>query len=85
MLKKSSQTDLVVELAVNTFPFGIDQFEGVGAIAIHVAEAIRQSSIAEQERHLKKKNRWYVKTDLFANFAIEYHYPYYYFKKLAAG
>lgn len=63
--KKSSQTDLVVELAVNTFPFGIDQFEGVGAIAIHVAEAIRQSSIAEQERHLKKKNGWYVKTDFF--------------------
>lgn len=55
MLKKSSQTNLVVELAVNTFPFGIDQFEGVGAIAIHVAKAIRQSSIAEQERHLKKK------------------------------
>lgn len=51
-----------MELAVNTFPFGIDQFEGVGAIAIHVAEAIRQSSIAEQERHLKK-NGWYVKTD----------------------
>lgn len=65
MLKKSSQTDLVVELAVNTFPFGIDQFEGVGAIAIHVAEAIRQSSIAEQERHLKKKKRmicenWFI-------------------------
>lgn len=71
MLKKSSQTDLVVELAVDTFPFGIDQFEGVGAIAIHVAEAIRQSSIAEQERHLKNKQMICEKRFL-ANFAIEY-------------
>lgn len=35
------QTDLVVELAVDAFPFGIDQFESVGAVAIHVAVAIR--------------------------------------------
>lgn len=47
------QTDLVVELAVHTFPFGIDQFEGVGAVAIHVTVAIRQPSITEQERHLQ--------------------------------
>lgn len=51
-----------MELAVDTFPFGIDQFEGVGAVAIHVAVAFRQSSITEQKRHLQT-NRWYVKTD----------------------
>lgn len=35
------QTNLVVELAVETLTIGIDQFEGVGAIAVHVTKAIR--------------------------------------------
>lgn len=51
-------TDLEVELAVDTFPFSIDQFEGVGAVAIHVAVAIWQPSIAEQERHLHTEGWW---------------------------
>lgn len=46
-----------MELAVETFVSGIDQFEGVRAVAIHVTEAIRQTSIAEQERHLHKGYR----------------------------
>lgn len=46
-----------MELAVDAFPFGIDQFEGVGAVAIHVAVAIGQSAIAEQERHLQTGRR----------------------------
>lgn len=50
-----AQTDLVVELAVDTLAIGIDQFEGVRAIAVHATEAIRQTSIAKQERHLHRK------------------------------
>lgn len=49
------QTDLVVELAVDSLAIGIDQFESVRAIAVHVTVAIRQTSITEQERHLHRK------------------------------
>lgn len=52
-----------MELAVDTLPFGIDQLEGVGAVAIHVAEAVRQPSIAEQERHLQT-NRFVANFDI---------------------
>ena len=43
-----------MELAVETLTTGIDQFEGVRAVAIHVTKAIRQTSITEQERHLHR-------------------------------
>lgn len=49
--------DLVVELAVNTLSISVDQFEGVGAVSIHVAETIRQPSVTEQERHLMEQKR----------------------------
>lgn len=43
-----------MELAVETLTVSIDQFEGVRAVAVHVTEAIGQTSIAEQERHLHR-------------------------------
>lgn len=49
------QTDLVVELAVDTLTIGIDQFESVRAIAVHATIAIGQTSITKQERHLQRK------------------------------
>lgn len=49
-------TDLVVELAVNTLSTSVDQFEGMRAISIHVTETIRQTSVTEQERHLMEQN-----------------------------
>lgn len=49
------QTDLVVELAVDTLAIGIDQFESVRAIAVHATVAIGQTSITKQERHLHRK------------------------------
>lgn len=48
------QTDLVVELAVDTLAIGIDQFESVRAITVHVTVAIGQTSITKQERHLHR-------------------------------
>lgn len=48
------QTHLEVKLAVQRLAISVDQFEGVGAVAVHVAEAIGQTSIAEQERHLHR-------------------------------
>ena len=40
---------LVVELAVDGVTRCIDQFEGVGTIAVHVAVAIGNASVAEEE------------------------------------
>jgi len=40
---------LVVELAVDGVTRCIDQFEGVGAISIHVAVAIRDAPVTEEE------------------------------------
>lgn len=51
-----------MEFAVDTFTIGIDQFEGVRAVAIHVTVAIRQTSIAEQERHLHRRQDETMKT-----------------------
>lgn len=51
-----------MEFAVDTFTIGIDQFEGVRAVAIHVTVAIRQTSIAEQERHLHRRQDKTMKT-----------------------
>lgn len=45
-------TDLVVELAVDWLSLLVDQLEGVWAIAIHVAIAIRYSPITKQEGNL---------------------------------
>ena len=44
-------TDLIVELAVDLFRISIsvDQFEGVGAVAIHVAVAVWDPTVTEQE------------------------------------
>lgn len=46
-----------MELAVEALASGIDQFEGVRAVAVHVTVAIRQTTIAEQERHLYRGYR----------------------------
>ena len=43
---------LVVELAVDGLAPVVDQFEGVGAVAVHVAVAVRDAAVREQERHL---------------------------------
>jgi len=40
---------LVVELAVDGVTRCIDQLEGVGAIAVHVAVAIRDAPVTEEE------------------------------------
>ena len=44
-------TNLIVELAVDIFRISIsvDQFEGVGAIAIHVVVAVWDPRVTEQE------------------------------------
>lgn len=49
-------TDLEVKLAVDRLALCIDQFEGVRAVAVHVAVAIGQTSVAEQEGHLQTRN-----------------------------
>lgn len=41
-----------MELAVDRVALGVDQFEGVGSVAVHMAISVRQATIAEQERHL---------------------------------
>lgn len=43
---------LVVELAVDGLASGIDQFEGVGAVAVHLAVTVRDASVGEQEHGL---------------------------------
>lgn len=45
---------LVMELAVDWLALRIDQLEGVGAITVHVAIAIRNATVAEQEGHLSR-------------------------------
>lgn len=46
-----------MELAVDAFAVSVDQLEGVGTVAVHVAVAVRQASVAEQERHLRGKKK----------------------------
>lgn len=48
---------LQVKLAVNCFILVSNQFEGMTSIPIHVAVAVRYSSVAKQERHLVKTLR----------------------------
>ena len=43
-----------MELAVDRLTLGVDQLEGVGAVAVHVAEAVRQTTVTEQEGHLHR-------------------------------
>ena len=43
---------LVVELAVDAATNFVDQFEGVGPVAIHVSIAIWNASVTEQKGHL---------------------------------
>lgn len=45
-------TNLEVEFTVDGLIFGIDHLEGVTTVAVHVAEAVRSSTIPEQEGHL---------------------------------
>ena len=45
-------THLAVELAVERLSVLVDQFEGVAAVTIHVAVAVRCASVREQEGHL---------------------------------
>lgn len=51
---EGSRGYLEVELAVDSLVVLVDQFEGVGAISIHVAIAIGNTSVTKQERHLVK-------------------------------
>ncbi len=43
---------LVVELAVDSLTVPVHQLEGVGAIAVHVAVAVGDAAVAEEEGHL---------------------------------
>lgn len=43
---------LDMELAVDSLPFVIHQFEGVTSISIHVLISVRNTAITEQEAHL---------------------------------
>lgn len=63
-----------MEFAVDTFTIGIDQFEGVRAVAIHVTVAIRQTSIAEQERHLHRRQDKTMKTTTRVSVNDDYKY-----------
>lgn len=63
-----------MEFAVDTFTIGIDQFEGVRAVAIHVTVAIRQTSIAEQERHLHRRQDETMKTTTRVSVNNDYKY-----------
>lgn len=36
-----------MELAVDTLAISVDQFEGVGTVAVYVAVAIRQAAVTE--------------------------------------
>lgn len=42
-----------MELAVDGLATVVDQLEGVRAVAVHVAVAIGQTAVAEQEGHLQ--------------------------------
>lgn len=44
-----------MEFAVNCSSISINQFEGVWSISIHVAIAIGNATITEQERHLQRR------------------------------
>ena len=50
--QRGYDTDLEVELAVDGLALGVDQLEGVRAVAVHVAVAVGQATVAEQEGHL---------------------------------
>ena len=50
--KKKTKAYLVVELAVMSLAFVVDQLEGVAAITIHEAVAIRNTTVTKQEGHL---------------------------------
>ena len=41
-----------MELAVHSLVVLVDQLEGVAAVAIHVAIAVRRAAVGEQEGHL---------------------------------
>ena len=43
---------LVMELAVDGLALVVDQFEGVGAVAVHVAVAVGDAAVGEQEGDL---------------------------------
>lgn len=46
-----------MELAVDGLAFGVEQLEGVRAIAVHVAVAVGKTAVAEQEGHLQGQER----------------------------
>lgn len=48
-----------MEFAVNCSSISINQFEGVWSISIHVAIAIGNATVTEQERHLKRGIKHY--------------------------
>lgn len=48
-----------MEFAVNCFSISTNQLEGVWSISIHVAIAIGNATITEQERHLKRRIKHY--------------------------
>lgn len=52
--EKYTPTHLEMELAVDAFAIGIDHFECVRPVAIHVSVTIGQTAIAEQEGHLHR-------------------------------
>lgn len=52
-----------MELAVEALAVAVDQFEGMRAVAVHVTVAVGQTSIAEQEGHLDRKDK--IKTSPF--------------------
>ena len=43
---------LDMELAIDSLPLVIHQFEGVASISIHILVSIRNTAITEQEAHL---------------------------------
>lgn len=52
---KHRGTDLVVELAVDWLAVAVEQLEGVRAVAVHVAVAVRETAVTEQEGHLQEE------------------------------
>ena len=54
-MRCSSREYLHVELAVDGLPVLVDQFERMGAVAVHVAMAVRDSTIAKQESNLSEQ------------------------------
>lgn len=44
-----------MELAVDGLAVCVEQFEGVRAIAVHVAVAVGNTAVAEQEGHLQEE------------------------------